>query len=57
MHAQLGAVEHAQADDVEVGAVAGAHHLGEAGYADAGDLALLSPRLHVPAHLVIAELL
>src|SRR5207249_9403072 len=57
VHTQLRAVEHAQAEDVEVGAVAGPHHLGEARDADPGDLSLLAPRLDVPAHLVVAELL
>src|SRR5712691_5912327 len=33
-----------------------AHDLGEAGDADAGHLALLPPRLHILAELVVAEL-
>ena len=55
--AQLRAVEHPEAEDVVLGAVAGAHHLGEARNADAGDLALLATRFDVLAHLVVAELL
>src|SRR5207302_1723397 len=55
--AQLRAVEHAEAEDVVLRAVAGAHHLGEARNADASDLALLATRLDVLAHLVVAELL
>src|SRR5207248_1303559 len=57
VHAKLGAVEHAQAEDVELRSVPGAHHLGEAGDADAGHLALLPARLDVLAKLVVAQLL
>ena len=55
--AQLGAVVHAQAGDVVVGAVAGADDLGERGDADSDQLAL-GPRLFLlPAEVVVAELL
>src|SRR5207245_11574337 len=54
--AQLRAVEHAEAEDVVLRAVAGAHHLGEARNADASDLALLATRPEVLAHAVVPDL-
>src|SRR3989442_15740577 len=56
MHAQLRAVEHPQAENVEVRAVARGHHLGEAGDVDARYLALLPSRLDVLPQLVVTKL-
>ena len=55
MHAQLGGVEHAQAGDVVVLALAGADHLGEAGDADAHQLAPGALLGLLLAELVVAE--
>ena len=57
VHAQLGRVEHAQPDDVELLAVAGADDLGERREPDADQLALLARLLLLPAQLLVAELL